>query len=146
MDATTTAEQTLGFGHFIAQADPVGKTLLALLVIMSVASWALIAAKGVSQYLRNKRSAAFLEFFWNARSLDSVQAEINTHGAHDPFSHLSAHALHAQDHHARYGASKLAEAGTATARPMAVMISASPTGPATLSIDACPAMPMAVSA
>ena len=31
-------------------------------------------------------------------------------------------------------------------RPMAVMISASPTGPATLSIDAWPAMPIAVSA
>ena len=38
------------------------------------------------------------------------------------------------------------QAGTATARPSAVMISASPTGPATLSIDAWPARPIAVSA
>ena len=37
-------------------------------------------------------------------------------------------------------------AGTATARPMAVMMRASPTGPATLSIDAWPAIPIAVSA
>jgi biopolymer transport protein ExbB len=102
-----------GFGHFIAQSDAVGKFLLGVLVVMSVVSWGLIAAKGIAQLLRNKRSTAFLDFFWNARSLDAVQAELNTHGAHDPFSHLSAHALHAQAHHARYGAAKLAEAGTA---------------------------------
>src|ERR1051325_5731527 len=102
-----------GFGHFIAQSDSVGKFLLGVLIVMSIASWGLIVAKGVAQFLRNKRATSFLDFFWNARSLDAVQAELNTHGAHDPFSHLSAHALHAQAHHARYGAAKLAEAGTA---------------------------------
>ena len=109
MDAST----SVGFGHFIAQSDAVGKFLLGVLVLMSVASWVLIAAKGLTQHLRSKRSNAFLDFFWNARSLDAVQAEISTHGARDPFSHLSAHALHAQAHHARHGASRLAEAGTA---------------------------------
>lgn len=117
MDATTAALATVpvnpGFGHFIAQSDAVGKFLLGVLVVMSVASWALIVAKGLTQFLRNKRSATFLDFFWNARSLDAVQAEISTHGARDPFSHLSAHALHAQAHHARHGAARLAEAGTA---------------------------------
>ena len=38
--------------------------------------------------------------------------EITTHGVHDPFSHLTSHAMHAQVHHARYGAAKLEEAGT----------------------------------
>ncbi|MBV1775567.1 MotA/TolQ/ExbB proton channel family protein [Burkholderiaceae bacterium DAT-1] len=108
-----TVNQAVGFGHFISQSDAVGKTLLVLLILMSVASWALIAAKGIGQFLRNKRATAFLDFFWNARSLEAVQAEIQTHGAHDPFSHLSAHAMHAQAHHARYGSAKLAEAGTA---------------------------------
>jgi biopolymer transport protein ExbB len=102
-----------GFGHFIAQSDAVGKFLLGVLIVMSIASWGLIFAKGVAQFLRNKRAGSFLDFFWNARSLDAVQAELNTHGAHDPFSHLTAHALHAQAHHARYGSAKLAEAGTA---------------------------------
>jgi biopolymer transport protein ExbB len=109
---TATAAPNVGFGHFIAQSDGVGHFLLAVLVLMSVASWALIAAKGLSQVLRNKRSAAFLDFFWNAGSLDAVQAEITAHGARDPYSHLSAHALHAQAHHARHGAARLAEAGT----------------------------------
>lgn len=107
-----TVNQAVGFGHFISQSDAVGKTLLVLLILMSVASWALIAAKGIGQLLRNKRATAFLDFFWNARSLESVQAEIQTHGAHDPFSHLSAHAMHAKAHHARYGEARLAEAGT----------------------------------
>jgi len=113
MDATSTPSAAVGFGHFLAQSDEVGKFLLLVLVLMSVASWGLIIAKGLAQFLRNKRSAAFLDFFWNARSLEAVQAEISTHGARDPFSHLSAHALHAQAHHARHGAAKLAEAGSA---------------------------------
>ncbi len=107
------AVSTPGFGHFIAQSDGIGKFLFAALVLMSVVSWVLIAAKGLSAWLRGRRSQEFLDFFWNARSLDAVQAEIQTHGARDPFSHLSAHALHAQAHHARHGAARLAEAGSA---------------------------------
>jgi single-stranded DNA-specific DHH superfamily exonuclease len=33
------------------------------------------------QVLRSKRSEAFLSFFWNARSLDAVQAELRSRGA-----------------------------------------------------------------
>ncbi len=106
-------ETSLGFGHFIAQSDVVGKALLAVLVVMSVASWAIIAIKGVSLLARRARSTAFLAFFWNAASLDAVAAEIAAHGARDPFSHLTAHAMQAQAHHAKYGAAKLEEAGSA---------------------------------
>ena len=109
------AEATsLGIGHFLAQSDVVGKTLLAILILMSVASWAIIAIKGVAQLARNGRSHAFLNFFWNATSLDAVAGEISTHGARDPFSHLTAHAMQAQAHHAKYGAAKLEEAGTSS--------------------------------
>ena len=104
----------LGFGHFIAQSDGVGKTLLVILIVMSVASWAIIAIKGASLLARKGRSNAFLNFFWNATSLDAVAGEISTHGARDPFSHLTAHAMQAQAHHARYGAAKLEEAGTSS--------------------------------
>ena len=108
------ADATLGFGHFIAQSDPVGKTLLVILVVMSVLSWIIIAIKGATLVARKGRSSAFLNFFWNATSLDAVAAEITTHGARDPFSHLTAHAMQAQAHHARYGAAKLEEAGTSS--------------------------------
>ena len=61
-----TADTALGFGHFILQSDVVGKTLLAVLVLMSVASWAIIALKGLTLLARKKRSETFLNFFWNA--------------------------------------------------------------------------------
>ena len=109
-----TSTSSFGFAHLLAQSDAVGKTLLAVLVIMSIASWALIAIKSVAQWQRNRRAQAFLDFFWNARSLDDVQHELATHGAKDPFAHLSAHALHAQAHHARHGATRLADAGSAS--------------------------------
>jgi biopolymer transport protein ExbB len=104
----------LGFAHFIAQSDALGKTLLVILIVMSIASWVIIAIKGLTLALRRGRSRAFLDFFWNATSLESVAAEIATHGARDPFSHLTSHAMHAQAHHARYGAAKLEEAGTSS--------------------------------
>ncbi len=103
----------LGFGHFIAQSDVVGKTLLAILLLMSVASWSIIVARGIALLVSKRRSERFLNFFWNASSLEAVSSEIATHGARDPFSHLASHAMHARQHHARYGAAKLEEAGTA---------------------------------
>src|SRR5919108_3898968 len=102
----------LGFGHFIAQSDIVAKVLLAVLAIMSAISWYLIVYKGVSQIVRQKRSAKFLAFFWSATSLEAVQNELSVHGVHEPFGHLTAHAMHAQAHHARFGAAKLEEAGS----------------------------------
>ncbi|RPH46936.1 MAG: MotA/TolQ/ExbB proton channel family protein [Burkholderiales bacterium] len=104
---------TVGLAHFLSQSDIVGKTLLVALLAMSVVSWSLIVFKGVSQAIRGRRSERFLRRFWNARSLDEVGAEIATHGARDPFAHLTAHAMHARAHHAKYGAAKLEEAGTA---------------------------------
>ncbi|WP_415148954.1 MotA/TolQ/ExbB proton channel family protein [Piscinibacter sp.] len=103
----------LGFGHFIAQSDVVGKTLLAILLIMSVASWSIIVVRGIALLVSKRRSERFLNFFWNASSLEAVANEISTHGARDPFSHLASHAMHARQHHARYGAAKLEEAGSA---------------------------------
>ncbi|WP_165456661.1 MotA/TolQ/ExbB proton channel family protein [Aquabacterium lacunae] len=110
--AVSTAPE-LGFAHFISQTDAVGQGLFGILVVMSIISWGLIVTRGVALYLRQKRSRAFLDFFWNATSLEAVQQEIQTHGVQEPFAHLTAHAMNAQAHHARYGAAKLEEAGSA---------------------------------
>ena len=111
--AAVTAAPSLGFGHFLTQTDAVARFLLVVLVVMSVASWALIVSKSAAQWLRRSRGEKFLRLFWNATSLEAVQHEIATHGVRDPFAHLTAHAMHAQAHHARYGAAKLEEAGSA---------------------------------
>ena len=116
MDTASTAP-SFGLAHLLAQSDAVGKTLLALLVLMSIASWALIAIKGFAHWRRLRQSVAFQQMFWNAVSLHEVQHELATHGARDPFSHLTAHALHAVAHHAHhtnYGSTKLQDAGSAS--------------------------------
>jgi biopolymer transport protein ExbB len=109
-----TTPTTFGFAHLLAQSDAVGKTLLACLIVMSIASWALIVLKGIAQWQRTRRGQAFLNLFWNASSLDQVQHELATHGARDPFGHLTAHALHSKAHHERHGSTKLLEAGSSS--------------------------------
>ena len=62
----------------------VGQSLFVILVLMSLVSWALIVIKGVALFQRQRRSKAFLNFFWNATSLEAVQHEIATHGVNEP--------------------------------------------------------------
>ncbi|MGD9882446.1 MAG: MotA/TolQ/ExbB proton channel family protein [Reyranella sp.] len=103
---------SLGFNHFLQQADIVVQVLLAVLAAMSAISWYLLVSKGISQVVRQKRSQKFLALFWAATSLEEVQNELSMHGVHEPFGHLTADSLHAQAHHARFGAAKLEEAGS----------------------------------
>jgi len=102
----------MGFLHFVAQSDFVGKSLFVILILMSLVTWYLILVKAGSNVSMRKRSADFLNKFWNASSLEQVEHEINTHGARDPFSHLASHAMHAQAHHNKFGATKLEESGS----------------------------------
>ena len=102
----------LGFGHFLANADIVAKVLLVVLALMSAISWYLIVYKGINLVLRQRRSKKFLDFFWSATSLEAVQNELSIHGVKEPFGHLTAHSLHAQQHHEKFGAGKLEEAGS----------------------------------
>ncbi|OYT98468.1 MAG: biopolymer transporter ExbB [Burkholderiales bacterium PBB1] len=108
--------QPLGFGHFMAQSDAVGQTLLVVLLAMSVLTWAVIALKGVAQTLQRQRSRRFLDRFWNAASLQQVEADLAapaTDEGRDPFSRLTQQALQARAHHARHGTSRLSDAGSA---------------------------------
>lgn len=106
--------ETAGMAHFIAQTDFIGKSLFVILVIMSVVSWYYIITKAVTKILARQRSREFMNFFWNASSLEAVQHEISTHGVDNPFSHLASHALFARAHHAKVSGAgaKLEEAGS----------------------------------
>ncbi|NYT83092.1 MotA/TolQ/ExbB proton channel family protein [Alcaligenaceae bacterium] len=113
--AGMTAQQVAEAGgmlHFISQSDIVGKTLFGILVIMSLTSWYLIFVKSFTNMRIRRRSNNFLREFWAASSLEQVENEITTHGASEPFAHLASHAIHAQNHHTRYGAMKLEEKGS----------------------------------
>lgn len=112
---TAPSETGQGVMHFIGQSDAVGKSLFVFLLLMSLASWYLILVKGLTQWRIRRRSEKFLQEFWSASSLEQVENEIATHGAEEPFAHLASHAIHAQKHHARYGALKLEESGSTAA-------------------------------
>src|SRR5690606_30671830 len=104
--------QGTGFLHFIAQSDVVGKSLFGILIAMSLISWYLIVVKLIMRARLKRRSAHFLREFWAASSLEQVENEIATHGANEPFAHLAAHAIHARNHHVKYGAMRLEEKGS----------------------------------
>ena len=107
-----TEPQPTGFLHFISQSDIVGKSLFGILLLMSLISWYLIVVKLIMRMRLKRRSGHFLREFWAASSLEQVENEIATHGANEPFAHITAHAIHARNHHAKYGAMRLEEKGS----------------------------------
>jgi biopolymer transport protein ExbB len=82
---------------------------------MSLASWYLIFYKSFTNWRTRRLSARFLREFWAASSLEQVENEIATHGAAEPFAHLASHAIHARNHHVKYGAVRLEEKGSTSA-------------------------------
>jgi biopolymer transport protein ExbB len=97
----------LGFAHFLTQADGVGKGVLAVLLLLSVASWYLIVTRALANWLAARRAEAFMRSFWQAGSLDTVAAALRA-GADNAFAVLVDEALKAQ---ANGGAKNLAVAG-----------------------------------
>ena len=72
--------QVLGFTHFLAQTDSIGRFLLAVLLLMSVITWYLIAVKSISAVLQSRLTRRFLANFANASSLQSVAAGLEQIG------------------------------------------------------------------
>lgn len=108
-------DQDMGMLGFIAQSDFVGKSLFALLVLMSLLSWYLIFAKFVSNASRRSRTRKFLKEFWAAASLEEVERKWAVEGDSEPFSRLTRNAINARSHHARYGGTNLEESGSTAA-------------------------------
>ncbi|MDX3893945.1 MotA/TolQ/ExbB proton channel family protein [Pusillimonas sp.] len=110
----TTVQQLADGGilHFVAQSDMIGKALFVILILMSLVSWYLIFVKSFTNWRVSRHSARFLNHFWASSSLEEVENEISTHGASEPFAHVASHAIHARNHHAKYGAMKLEEKGS----------------------------------
>lgn len=66
-----------GFSHFLAQCDGVGKTVLALLLILSVASWYLIVTRSLENWLAKRRAQAFEARFAAATQLADLPDDEN---------------------------------------------------------------------
>ncbi len=102
-----TVVEGLGFAHFLTQADGVGKSVLAVLLLLSVTSWYLIVTRALTNWLAQRRADAFLARFWQAGSLDEVAVSLHG-GADNAFAVLVDAALLA---HAHGGVNNLAVAG-----------------------------------
>ncbi len=107
-------QQAVTLAGFIAQADAIGRTLLVVLVVMSVVTWYLIITKSIQIVISRRRTAAFLQSFWNAPSMKAVAMRLEERQADEPFSRLAQGAIAASTHHQRHGANKLGEAGSAS--------------------------------
>lgn len=108
MDST----QAVGFASFLTQTDTIGRAILVVLLVMSVASWYFIITKTLAVILERRKSETFLDAFWNAPSLAAVEKHIAARHPEEPFSHLAWNAIVASRHHERHGANRLNEAGT----------------------------------
>ena len=102
-------QQELGFAHFLGHADGVGTFLLWTLVVMSVATWYLIAVKSLGNWRMRRRKREFLAMFWDAPDLEAVAAQLRSTGVRDPFSHLTHHGLKAAEQYRNRTGQRLIE-------------------------------------
>ena len=98
----------MGFSHFVSQSDAVGIGVLLLLLALSVASWYLTITKALENIAAQKRADAFLARFWQASSLQDMQATL--HADDNAFSDLARQALDAA-HGNHCGVEKMLAAG-----------------------------------
>lgn len=103
-------EQSLGFAHFIAQTDMVSKSVLMLMLLLSLASWYLIVTKQWQHVQSQRRSRAFLADFWRAESFDTAELPEEGSAADNAFARLVRVAVNAA-HKNRQGKQSLAAAG-----------------------------------
>jgi biopolymer transport protein ExbB len=106
------ASQAVGFAHFLAQTDWIGRALLAALLGMSVVSWYFIVTKALASILERRRSARFVDAFWNAPSIAAVHERLEEQHPDEPFSHLAWHAIIASRHHRQQGGRNLQATGS----------------------------------
>jgi biopolymer transport protein ExbB len=84
-----------GLAGFLAQTDALSKAILAILLVMSVTTWYLIVTKSITILLERRRSARFLDAFWEAPSMQPLEKHLGANHPDDPFSHLAWHAVSA---------------------------------------------------
>ena len=104
-------EQELGFAHFLAHTDGVGRLVLAALLLLSVASWYLIVTRAIANTLEQRRAATFLAGFWDAPSLEDVSRALAVQPIDNAFAELAQQALQAASDSEAHNPHKLAAAG-----------------------------------
>ncbi len=104
-------EPAIGLSHFIVRTDALGKTVLLLLLSLSLASWYLILTKALTNVLAKRRAEKFLDQFWAADSLQQIRHALLQQPRDHAFAQLAHDALEAAADSERQGMQKLAAAG-----------------------------------
>lgn len=73
LEKTTTS---MDFWSMVTIGGPVGIAILVLLVILSVLTWAVIVEKWVLMARMEKRSEAFIQKFWESKSLSDLHGRV----------------------------------------------------------------------
>ncbi len=89
-----------GIAAVWSQGDLVIKGVAILLLMMSVASWYLIATRAWRN-LKLRRAAKRASEFWHSRSFAEGMAAIDVGGSFNPFHHLALEGQAAATHHAQ---------------------------------------------
>ena len=92
---------SFGLSHLWAQSDLVIKAIAFILVVMSVASWYLIAVRTARQ-LRARRFDGAVEAFWNAPGLDEGLSRLSAAAPGSPFEALARQGAAAAEHLRRH--------------------------------------------
>ncbi len=88
-----------GLAALWSQGDLVIKAVALLLLLMSVASWYVIASR-TWRLVRLRRAARVADDFWHAHSFSKAVAAIDVGGLANPFHHLAVEGQAAVRHHA----------------------------------------------
>ena len=85
-----------GFGvaHFLSQTDLVGRLVLLVLLLLSLASWYLIVARSLSGLVARRRAQAFLTRFWRNGGSD-LRLRLQGEECNHAFARLAAEGLDA---------------------------------------------------
>jgi biopolymer transport protein ExbB len=108
----TSALNEMGFGHLLQNADNIALIVLALLLIMSVASWYFIVTKSVRAYAVSSGADKVVQEFWEAPTLEGAVAAMQKQPATEPFSKIALDASAAALQHDRHSGGKLGAAMT----------------------------------
>ncbi len=87
--------QELGIAHFIANADPLARGLLVVLLTMSLLSWYLILSRALMHFLDWRHGEAFMRALPAIGSLPDLAAHLERHPGNDPMRALAAAGLEA---------------------------------------------------
>ncbi|PTU32686.1 MotA/TolQ/ExbB proton channel family protein [Stenotrophobium rhamnosiphilum] len=104
---STSALTQMGFGHLLQNADLIALIVLALLLLMSVASWYYIITKSIRAYGVKAEADRVVQAFWDAPSLREGVALLEKESPTEPFSKIALDAANAAIQHDRHSGGRL---------------------------------------